>query len=173
MTLRPVLCLAITLLSCATLHAVDQAKVVILDGSASGRTFDGIGALSAGASSRLLVEYPEPYRILDYLFKPGYGASLQHLKVAVGGDVNSTDGSEQLLGCKVQLEGAEAEDLCGLIHVTHGRLESGHAGVYAEACELKTMCLCRSREIGMSRESVLVRRPRPCIAMLDQVTLSA
>ncbi|HKR28166.1 MAG TPA: hypothetical protein VJS11_11960 [Acidobacteriaceae bacterium] len=71
-------------------------KTIILDGNSVGRTFDGIGALSAGASSRLLIDYPEPYRsqILDYLFKPNYGASLQHLKVEIGGDVNSTDGSE-------------------------------------------------------------------------------
>ncbi|HEX4169433.1 MAG TPA: hypothetical protein VHZ55_28560 [Bryobacteraceae bacterium] len=69
---------------------------VIIDAHSPGRTFDGIGAVSAGASSRLLVDYPEPQRsqILDYLFKPHYGASLQHLKVEVGGDVNSTDGSE-------------------------------------------------------------------------------
>lgn len=43
-----------------------------------------------------MIDYPEPQRnqILDYLFKPGYGAALQHLKVEIGGDVNSTDGSE-------------------------------------------------------------------------------
>jgi hypothetical protein len=58
--------------------------------------FGGLGALGAGASSRLLIDYPEPQRsqILDYLFKPGYGATLQHLKVEIGADVNSTDGSE-------------------------------------------------------------------------------
>lgn len=69
---------------------------ILLDAHASGRTFEGIGALSAGASTRLLVDYPEPQRsqILDYLFKPNYGAALQHLKVEVGADVNSTDGSE-------------------------------------------------------------------------------
>jgi len=73
-----------------------QVKTVVIDGSSKGRSFDGIGALSAGASSRLLIDYQEPYRsqILDYLFKPGYGAALQHLKVEIGGDVNSTDGSE-------------------------------------------------------------------------------
>ncbi len=61
-----------------------------------GRTYEGIGALSAGASTRLLPDYPEPYRsqILDYLFKPRYGASLDHLKVEIGGDVNSTCGTE-------------------------------------------------------------------------------
>ncbi len=32
--------------------------------------------------------------MLDFLFKPNYGASLQHLKVEIGGDINSTDGCE-------------------------------------------------------------------------------
>ncbi|MGI5229160.1 discoidin domain-containing protein [Actinoallomurus sp. CA-142502] len=69
---------------------------VTIDGASGGRVFDGVGALSAGASSRLLVDYPEPQRsrILDYLFKPGYGAALQILKVEIGGDTNSTDGAE-------------------------------------------------------------------------------
>lgn len=73
-----------------------QQTRVVLDGASAGRIFDGIGAASGGASSRLLIDYPEPQRsqILDYLFKPGYGASLQHLKVEIGADVNSTDGSE-------------------------------------------------------------------------------
>jgi hypothetical protein len=58
--------------------------------------FDGIGALSAGASSRLLWDYAEPQRseILDYLFKPSFGAALSILKVEIGGDVQSTDGTE-------------------------------------------------------------------------------
>ena len=69
---------------------------VKVDGGSTGRVFEGIGALSAGASSRLLIDYPEPARseILDFLFKPQYAASLQHLKVEIGGDINSTDGSE-------------------------------------------------------------------------------
>jgi hypothetical protein len=76
--------------------AQTAAKDVVLDGSSKGAIYDGLGAVSAGASSRLLIDYPEPYRsqILDYLFKPGYGASLQHLKVEIGADVNSTDGPE-------------------------------------------------------------------------------
>lgn len=71
-------------------------NIVTLDGKDQGRTFDGIGALSAGASSRLLIDYPEPQRseILDYLFKPNFGAALQINKVEIGGDMNSTDGSE-------------------------------------------------------------------------------
>jgi O-glycosyl hydrolase len=76
--------------------SVSQGELITIDGTSSGRTFDGVGALSAGASSRLLIDYPEPQRsqILDYLFKPNYGASLQVLKVEIGGDTNSTDGSE-------------------------------------------------------------------------------
>jgi hypothetical protein len=44
-----------------------------------GPKFDGIGALSAGGTSPLLPDYPEVQRsqILDYLFKPSFGASLQ------------------------------------------------------------------------------------------------
>jgi len=69
---------------------------ITVDGGSKGRVWEGVGALSAGASSRLLYDYPEPQRsqILDYLFTPNFGASLHHLKVEIGGDVNSTDGSE-------------------------------------------------------------------------------
>jgi hypothetical protein len=79
-----------------TRRTTGPTSSIAIDGRAPGRIFDGIGAVSAGASSRLLIDYPEPYRsqILDYLFKPHYGASLQHLKVEIGSDVNSTDGSE-------------------------------------------------------------------------------
>ncbi|HTZ60873.1 MAG TPA: family 16 glycoside hydrolase [Acidobacteriaceae bacterium] len=78
------------------LAGCSNATTIVLDGAGKGKTYEGIGALSAGASSRLLYDYQEPYRsqILDYLFKPGYGAALQHLKVEIGADVNSTDGSE-------------------------------------------------------------------------------
>ncbi len=44
----------------------------------------GIGAISGGgATSRLLVSYPEPQlsELLDLLFKPNYAASLHILKV--------------------------------------------------------------------------------------------
>eukprot|EP00039_Didymoeca_costata_P019847 m.339152 g.339152 ORF g.339152 m.339152 type:complete len:813 (+) comp18686_c0_seq1:84-2522(+) len=59
--------------------------------------FWGLGGLSGGgATSRLLVDYQEPQRsqILDILFKPNYAASLQVLKVEIGGDSQSTDGTE-------------------------------------------------------------------------------
>jgi O-glycosyl hydrolase len=83
----------ISFASCQKPIAKTEVKI---DGSGKGRIFEGIGGVSAGASSRLLIDYPEPQRsqILDYLFKPNYGAALQHLKVEVGGDTNSTDGSE-------------------------------------------------------------------------------
>jgi hypothetical protein len=76
--------------------APEATSEIVLDGQMTDRAFEGLGGLSAGASSRLLIEYPEPQRseILDFLFKPKYGASLQHLKVEIGGDVNSTDGTE-------------------------------------------------------------------------------
>ena len=73
-----------------------QEFEVVIDGDSPGLTYEGIGAVSAGASSRLLIDYPEPYRsdILDFLFKPGFGASLQHFKFELGGDMNSTCGTE-------------------------------------------------------------------------------
>ncbi|KAM8921299.1 galactocerebrosidase [Pelodytes ibericus] len=73
------------------------AQYPLSDQGILGRMFDGIGAVSGGgATSRLLVNYPEPYRsqILDYLFKPNFGASLHILKVEIGGDAQTTDGTE-------------------------------------------------------------------------------
>lgn len=60
------------------------------------KVFDGIGAVSAGATSRLLVDYDEKERsdILDLLFKPGIGAELQLLKVEIGGDTFTGCGTE-------------------------------------------------------------------------------
>jgi hypothetical protein len=62
--------------------------LLTVDGRDSGRVFDGIGAVTNAFAERLLYDYPEPQRsqILDYLFEPGYGASLQHLKHDMGGD---------------------------------------------------------------------------------------
>src|SRR5690349_5180418 len=95
-TFFPLVILCFCAVICWTLRLQGQQTEIVLDGNSTGRVFDGLGALSAGASSRLLIDYPEPQRsqILDYLFKPGYGAALQHLKVEIGADVNSTDGSE-------------------------------------------------------------------------------
>ncbi|AGP52118.1 ricin-type beta-trefoil lectin domain protein [Streptomyces rapamycinicus] len=73
------------------------ATSITINGASGGRTFDGVGAISGGGgNSRLLIDYPEPERgqVLDYLFRPGYGASLQILKAEIGGDTNSTSGAE-------------------------------------------------------------------------------
>ena len=61
-----------------------------------GRVFEGIGVLSAGGNTGLLKDYSEPFRsdILDFMFKPKFGAGFQHLKVEIGGGENSTCGSE-------------------------------------------------------------------------------
>ncbi|XP_028633118.1 galactocerebrosidase [Grammomys surdaster] len=86
---------AVPLLLCAML--APSGAYVLDDSDGLGREFDGIGAVSGGgATSRLLVNYPEPYRseILDYLFKPNFGASLHILKVEIGGDGQTTDGTE-------------------------------------------------------------------------------
>jgi len=72
-------------------------QTILLDGHAGGARFDGIGAVSGGgATSVLLKDYPEPQRsqILDLLFKPDFGASMSALLVEVPGDCNSTQGSE-------------------------------------------------------------------------------
>jgi len=70
---------------------------IFIDGSKSGPTFQGVGAISGGGgNSRLLIDYPEPQRsqILDYLFEYNYGAVIQLLKLEIGADVNSSDGAE-------------------------------------------------------------------------------
>jgi hypothetical protein len=93
-----VLLLLATLLLGAGSHSANATTTTIsADGTSPGRTFDGIGAISGGGgNTRLLTDYPaaQQQQILDYLFKPGYGADLQILKVEIGGDTNSTDGSE-------------------------------------------------------------------------------
>ena len=66
-----------------------NVQTINIDGKKTGLTYEGIGGVSAGASSRLLVDYHEVQKkdILDLLFLPKFGASLQHLKVEIGGDV--------------------------------------------------------------------------------------
>src|SRR6202011_5568674 len=70
---------------------------ITVNGNGGHRVYDGVGAvLGGGGNARYLEDYPAAVRtrILDYLFKPGYGASLQLLKLEIGGDANSTDGAE-------------------------------------------------------------------------------
>lgn len=73
------------------------SQTVLLRADAGGKVFEGIGAVSGGgATSVLLKDYPEPQRsqVLDLLFKPKFGASMSALLVEVPGDGNSTQGSE-------------------------------------------------------------------------------
>jgi len=78
-------------------HSGPPTTQITLDGARAGAVFQGVGAISGGGgNSRLLIEYPPAQRqqILDYLFKPGYGADLQILKLEIGGDAYATDGAE-------------------------------------------------------------------------------
>lgn len=88
---------ATILIGCSILISAASPPVrIAVDGASSGKVFDGIGATSAGGPSRMLIDYPsaERSKILDLLFKPNYGASLQMLKVEIGGDSNVGPGSE-------------------------------------------------------------------------------
>lgn len=60
-----------------------------LDGNKAGRTYEGWGTVFSYA--KLLYDYPQKERdeILDLLFLPNYGASLQILKMPIGFDGNS------------------------------------------------------------------------------------
>eukprot|EP01050_Picozoa_sp_SAG11_P019250 SAG11_NODE_3036_length_2744_cov_3.086578_2_plen_186_part_00 len=76
-------------------HSVQTRYPVI--STAAGLRFDGIGAISGGGGETVLLPaYPAQQRgeILDYLFKPSFGASLHILKIEIGGDALSTDGAE-------------------------------------------------------------------------------
>ena len=80
----------------ARAQAVPTAYAVT-DAAGPARILDGVGGLSGGgATSVFLPSYDDNTRsqILDYLFKPNFGAALQICKVEIGGDAQSTDGSE-------------------------------------------------------------------------------
>jgi hypothetical protein len=79
--------LAVTALA-AALVGVGAAPLA-LNFSRVGQFYHGIGALSGGGGvTRLLLDYDEAIRsdVLDALFKPKAGASLQLIKVEIGGD---------------------------------------------------------------------------------------
>jgi hypothetical protein len=80
----------------ASVPLLPTTKITV-NGSGRGRPYDGIGAvLGGGGNARYLMDYPEPERsqILDYLFKPEFGATLQVLKLEIGGGADSSDGAE-------------------------------------------------------------------------------
>ncbi|MEP6727664.1 MAG: galactosylceramidase [Bacteroidota bacterium] len=87
-----VICLTVNLLSVNA-----HGQTILLNGRAGGKRFDGVGAVSGGgATTVLLKDYPEVQRnqVLDLLFKPNFGASMNALLVEVPGDGNSTQGAE-------------------------------------------------------------------------------
>jgi galactosylceramidase len=88
--------LSVLLLSAFLLPTVSSQSIITLDGTKATHVYTGHGGLSAGASSRLLIDYPESQRndILDMLFLPQHGMNLHLLKVEIGGDAQSTDGTE-------------------------------------------------------------------------------
>jgi hypothetical protein len=62
-------------------------------------TFGGFGAVSANNTSNLLLDYkeehPEVYwAIMESLFDPDTGAGLNHIKLELGGDVDTSSGTE-------------------------------------------------------------------------------
>jgi Glycosyl hydrolase family 59 len=70
---------------------------ITLDLGQGGAVYDGVGGvLGGGGNARFLMDYPAAQRqqILEYLFKPDYGASLQILKLEIGGDADTSDGAE-------------------------------------------------------------------------------
>lgn len=61
--------------------------------------FKGYGAVSANNTSRLLLDYKEEHpdkywEIMRLLFDPNTGAGLAHVKIELGGDINSSSGTE-------------------------------------------------------------------------------
>ncbi len=87
---------AVACCALAPAHAATGRTVITIDGHRLGLVFDGVGAISGGGGiARLLIDYPPAQRtqILNYLFGPG-GASLQLLKLEIGGDAAASDGAE-------------------------------------------------------------------------------
>ena len=75
MIFRSLILFILILLS--SINNVSGQQQINIDNTHTGRIYEGIGALSAGASTRLLMDYQELYcsQILDFLFKPKYGAN--------------------------------------------------------------------------------------------------
>uniref|UniRef100_A0A7N6A8D6 Galactocerebrosidase n=1 Tax=Anabas testudineus TaxID=64144 RepID=A0A7N6A8D6_ANATE len=103
---RSRVCVSVLFLA-LSVHFSSSQTYVLDDKGGLGRLFDGIGGLSGGGVTEFLSlslffffyqmkTTCQPYRsqILDYLFKPNFGASLHILKVEIGGDAQTTDGTE-------------------------------------------------------------------------------
>jgi hypothetical protein len=106
--------------------AADAASTrVQVDPAVRGRRFDGVGAVSGGGGgTRLLKDYPEPQRsqILDFLFRPQFGASLHLLKVEIGCDGDTT----------VRCDGMPSARVSAPTPVAHGWVASWWANSKAQ-----------------------------------------
>ena len=96
LTLAWVLSLAVVPASTAGAASAAASAALTIRGDAPYQLFDGIGGMSSGGTSRLLLDYPpqQQSEILDLLFLPQFGMSSSILKLEVGGDSQSTDGTE-------------------------------------------------------------------------------
>ncbi|HSH95379.1 MAG TPA: family 16 glycoside hydrolase, partial [Roseimicrobium sp.] len=76
--------------------AIGAPVIVNVDGNGPSRAFYGIGLVNSSGTSKLLQDYPAAQQsdILDLLFKPKFGASLQLVKNEIGADSNSSSGTE-------------------------------------------------------------------------------
>jgi hypothetical protein len=73
-----IFCLVVMLL---IMSGIEAQTTISLSAKDKGVVFEGIGAVSAGASRRNLIEYSEKERseVLDFLFKTKFGAGFHHL----------------------------------------------------------------------------------------------
>lgn len=78
------------------LPSVWAARTVNIDGNGAGRIFDGIGLVNSSGTSKMLMDYPANQQadILDFLCKPNFGAGLIRMRNEIGGDINSSSGTE-------------------------------------------------------------------------------
>jgi O-glycosyl hydrolase len=79
-----------------TIPVVFATSVVTINGTDSGRIFDGIGMVNSSGTSKLIMDYPANQQadILDFLYKPNFGAGLTIVKNEIGADINSSSGTE-------------------------------------------------------------------------------
>lgn len=67
-----------------------------LDGNSLACEYEGVGAISAGLGLPFMEDYPDPYQswLFDLVFKPNFGLGCNYLKIEIGGDINSSCGTE-------------------------------------------------------------------------------
>ncbi len=68
-------------------HGDFLSSTYTIDEAVRGREFLGYGVNPSAGTYRLLHDYPEPQRseLLDFMFKPNFGAAFHRIKVEIGG----------------------------------------------------------------------------------------